>query len=131
MRAVDGSLTDVLSLDLPCDDSAPSRVRSAIARLEPLNRICEDAKLVASELVSSAVIQSGPYAGKVIHVNVKSAPDRVLISVGGFPNRVRPSKDAAAAGWGARVVQRLARRWGAERWEGYRFWAELAAGPSG
>ena len=87
--------------------------------------------LVASELVTNAVVHSGCEPGHRLNVRVSEQSERVLISVhdpGVSEHRaaVRPAGGSAVGGWGLRLVAQLAERWGADRPDGYRVWAEVA-----
>jgi hypothetical protein len=67
----------------------------------------------------------------MVRVRASLQGDLLLISVRdpGFsgetaqPDRSEPSE---VGGWGLRIVEQLAQRWGTERPDGYRVWAELA-----
>ena len=120
-----------LHLRLVCDDSAPRAVRSAINQIPDLDgRVREDALLIASELVTNAVLHSGARECETIEVRLERDASSFLISVldPGVDGGVAEVElhDRAHGGWGLRVVQELSRRWGRERDGGYRVWAELA-----
>jgi anti-sigma regulatory factor (Ser/Thr protein kinase) len=125
------SATDVLSLDLACDRTAPATVRDALARTGRLGGLLDDGLLVASELVTDAVLHSGCEPDHVLEVRVRELADHLLISVR-YPGLSRKSARPGSGdrsqlgGWGLRIVERLSRRWGTERPDGYRVWAELA-----
>jgi anti-sigma regulatory factor (Ser/Thr protein kinase) len=95
--------------------------------IEPVR---DDALLITSELVSNAVKHSGCGPADEVEVVAELTPGGVLIAVtdpgrsGGTPARM-----AAGSTWGGglglRIVEHLARRWGAERRDGLRVWAEL------
>ena len=134
-------------------------VRRALGDVGSEWQCLEDGLLVASELVTNAVLHSGCATDHTIHVRASILSDGVLISVHdpgvtGQEAAPRPltqlpaaaldrkpmcgsadawnatnrpfAADARAGGWGLRVVEQLARRWGAERPDGYCVWAELA-----
>lgn len=150
----------VLSMELPCDLHAPGAVRHALDDSASLGRLLEDGLLVASELVTNAVLHSGCADDQTINVRAELFGDHLLISVHDpglsgrdaaptqaepFSARARPSSgggDPPSAigkppfdggqdggeegGLGLQIVDMLARRWGAERPNGYLVWAELA-----
>ncbi len=121
---------EVLSLEVEYGSEAPAVVRTALSELRELGPARDDVILVASELVTNAVVHSGGSPGDTIHVLTRIGPDRVSISVhdpglSGDRPRVRASDELQAHGWGLRIVSELAHRWGAERDRGYRVWAEL------
>jgi serine/threonine-protein kinase RsbW len=118
-----------LRFELPCDSQAPAAVRDAIRALD-IGWLAGDAMLVASELVTNAVVHSGCTAEDLLDVRVQINRDRLLISVrdpgsSGGAARLREDDDAFG-GMGLRVVEQLARRWSSERTDGHRVWAELA-----
>lgn len=128
------SLTgDLLSIDLPCDPHAPAAVRSALAELHDGRWPLDDGLLVASELVGNAVRHSGCERDHRLKVEVGVGDGHLLISVRdpGLSGRsARPVREetSEAGGWGLRIIEKLSARWGTERVDGYRVWAELAIG---
>lgn len=121
---------DLLELDLRCNVSAPARARDALARLDGLGWLLGDAMLIASELVTNAVRHSSCTDTQLIQMRVRRERGHLVISVrdpGGSGNSARAAlpADIAAGGVGLWVVEQLSRRWGAERNDGYRVWAEL------
>jgi anti-sigma regulatory factor (Ser/Thr protein kinase) len=122
---------DILCVDVPCDLMAPAVVREAITQADELAAVLDDATLVASELVTNAVIHSGCAEDEVIEVRVSRNTRALVISVrdpgasGGRAEMVEGDR-GGYGGFGLRVVDAVAQRWGAERSEGYRVWAELA-----
>lgn len=128
-------MTGRLSLDVPCDRDAPSTVRGALADIDPPDWVSGDVMLVASELVTNAVLHSGCLDRHLLDVEVHLGDDRITVSVrdpGLSGQHAQPAdSELVADGWGLRIVEQLAQRWGAEREDdGYRVWAEMAAGAS-
>jgi anti-sigma regulatory factor (Ser/Thr protein kinase) len=129
MEGVNSS--EVLSLDVPCAAEAPALIRSALAEQEQLGWIIGDAMLVASELVTNAVLHSGGNADHVLHVTAAVEAGHMRISVedpspagvAATPLQVAEFSDT---GVGLLIIDHLVDRWGAERDGGYRVWAELA-----
>jgi anti-sigma regulatory factor (Ser/Thr protein kinase) len=121
---------ELLCVDVPCDFTAPAVVRKAITQTDGLEAVVEDATLIASELVTNAVIHSGCASGDAIEVRVSRNSRRLVISVrdpgisGGRAEMVEGDR-AGYGGYGLRVVDAVALRWGEERGKGYRVWAEL------
>jgi serine/threonine-protein kinase RsbW len=118
-----------LRFELPCNSQAPAAAREAIRALE-VGWLTGDAMLVASELVTNAVIHSGCTRKDLLEVRIQLDRDRMLISVrdpgsSGGTARLREDDDAFG-GMGLRVVEQLARSWSSERADGHRVWAELA-----
>jgi anti-sigma regulatory factor (Ser/Thr protein kinase) len=123
--------SDLLALDLPCDPGAPAAVRQALADVDEAGWPVGDAMLIASELVTNAVLHSGCSADHTVSVRASQRGNRILIAVhdpglSRRPAEPRRHEGSAFGGWGLRIVEQLADRWGAERPDGYRVWAELA-----
>lgn len=145
----------LLSLELPCNEHAPATVRQALGNAGAALALLQDGLLVASELVTNAVLHSGCEEDHRLRVGARVVDGRLLISVhdpgitrqdatprweASAPEatqRPQPSTDGAVSatgvspgarvgGWGLRIVDQLARRWGSERPDGYCVWAELA-----
>jgi anti-sigma regulatory factor (Ser/Thr protein kinase) len=122
---------EVLSLVVPCDNDAPRVVRAALRRFESLGWVLGDIVLVASEIVTTAVRESGCIRDQVLMVRASLSRDRMTISVrdpgpSGGDAQPPPVVDIGANGWGRRIVEELAIRWGTERDHGYHVWAEVA-----
>ncbi len=117
-------------LELRCDQRAPAAAREGLRKLDGIGGILSDAMLVASELVSNAVRHSG--AREKDHLTVEGTVGResLLISVvdpGRSGRAVKPrSGTPHLGGLGLRLVEQLATRWGSDRADGHRVWAELA-----
>jgi anti-sigma regulatory factor (Ser/Thr protein kinase) len=124
----------LLSLEVPCDRRAPATVRGALAKQESPDWLLGDVMLVASELVTNAVLHSGCLDHHLLGVQVRFDDERITISVrdpglsGGSAGAVASAR--VAGGWGLRIVEELAERWGADRDDGYRVWAEISSAAS-
>jgi serine/threonine-protein kinase RsbW len=117
-------------MEVRCDRSAPGAVREALSQVEGVGWLMGDAMLVASELVTNAVRHSGAGADDLIEVRVERTRTGLVISVldpgySGGAAAVAPEDLATIGGLGLRVVEGIARRWGARRERGYLVWAEL------
>ncbi|MGA9857027.1 MAG: ATP-binding protein [Solirubrobacteraceae bacterium] len=124
---------DVLSVAVPCDVHAPVAVRDALAQAHDGGWSLDDGLLVASELVGNAVRHSGCGDSHEINVDVGHRAGNLLISVhdpGVSGEAAEPASTPVSdpGGWGLRIIERLSLRWGTERPDGYRVWAELPAG---
>jgi anti-sigma regulatory factor (Ser/Thr protein kinase) len=122
--------TQLLSLDIPCDRHAPATVRDALGEVHDGIWSLDDGLLVASELVTNAVRHSGCQPDHTLQVSVGLAREGLVISVhdpgiSRVDAEPRTTEDIEPGGWGLRIVDQLATRWGAERPDGYRVWAEL------
>jgi hypothetical protein len=108
-------------------------VRDALDRRE-IGWVLGDAMLVASELVTNAVLHSGCSGNETIEVRVDVRSERLRISVrdpGRSGRNAELRADQPVGGWGLRVVEQLAERWGSERAAGYQVWAEVGIVPGG
>lgn len=139
---MDADLAELVQLEVRCDPDAPAVVREALG--EAINRsglptppqqgekLRDDARLIASELVTNAVRYSGCGPDGSIRFQARIGADALVISVsdpgcsGHRPHLRTAEEEDAPGGFGLRIVARLARRWGVERPNGHRVWAELA-----
>jgi anti-sigma regulatory factor (Ser/Thr protein kinase) len=117
-------------MDVPCDTDSPSTVRDSVAQLEGLGWLLGDARLVASELVTNAVLHSGGTHEDLLEVRVSRNENGIVISVrdpgrSGGDATSWPDHLKTTGGLGLIVVEALASRWGTEREDGYTVWAEL------
>jgi hypothetical protein len=123
--------TELLRLPLTRDRGAPGRARDAVKRLQAIDPVRDDALLVVSELVSSAVLEAygeprEAGAGEpreTIELIATEVPHGVQLVVATQGTAVRPHPAAMSAS----VVSAVARSWGLE-WQGERteLWAHLA-----
>jgi len=126
----------VLHLALRCDKHAPAAVRRALEGVSEIEPVLDDVKLVATELVNNAVLHSGCSAEDELRINAQLGPGCLTISVhdpgpADLGPRLRASEDSPEpGGMGLRIIQELTHRWGAERPDGHRVWAELALQPA-
>ena len=121
----------VLRLSLRCDRTAPRRTREALDLIDGITSIREDAKLVATELITDAIMRSEGTSNELIKVTATLRRDQLTISV----HRPRDSdqapqfrpNDLEQRRLGLLIVDRIARRWGTEHADGRVVWAELTA----
>jgi anti-sigma regulatory factor (Ser/Thr protein kinase) len=119
------------------DATAPRRAREALRAIDAIDRVRDDAILVASELVSNAVQHAGSDPSEEIELvaELRRSELRLVVTDPGHSARtptVRGPEYLGPGGQGLRVVDALAHRWGRERGGGTVVWAELsleAAGP--
>jgi hypothetical protein len=124
----EGTLLRVL---LRRDASAPALARRALAELEVLGQARRDAQLLASELVTSAVLRRGSDGDESLELAADLVPSGLRIAVTDRADAAGLAIPHAAerpgpSGIGLRMLQSLAGRWGAERGGGIRIWAEIA-----
>jgi serine/threonine-protein kinase RsbW len=122
-------MADLLRLSVRCDEHAPTVVRDKMRSVPGLGWALGDAMLVASELVTNAVLHS--LCTQDDFLNVHIARDgwlRISVLDPGASGRSAEIDDRPIelGGLGLKVVERLAVTWGAERLtDGYRVWADL------
>jgi anti-sigma regulatory factor (Ser/Thr protein kinase) len=121
---------EILSLEVKCGSRAPAFVRMALGQIEGLGPARDDVILVASELVTNAVVHSGGSPADTIQVRAVLTRTGVSISVqdsglSGDSPRLQEVDALAAGGRGLRIVKQIAHRWGFEHDRGHRVWAEL------
>ena len=126
----------LVELRVRCDDAAPAAARRALIQLDPSHPVVEDLMLIASELVTNAVLYSGCTEEDEIEVLLDQADSQVVLSVvdpgrSGQCARMALSEQRASGGMGLPIVDQLARRWGTERSDRYRVWAEVTLTPEG
>jgi anti-sigma regulatory factor (Ser/Thr protein kinase) len=122
---------DLLQVLLRCDLSAPRLARQALSTLGMIDRVRDDVTLVASELVTNAVLHSGCDSSEEIELLVQIEPTLVRLVITD-PGRCTTTPTLAGAehrpygGMGLRIVEALAQRWGSEQLAGTAVWAELS-----
>jgi anti-sigma regulatory factor (Ser/Thr protein kinase) len=92
----------------------------------------DDGLLVASELVTNAVQHSGCEGEQSLTVHVAHHDGNLTISVhdpGRSRDDAQPVENNRSdpGGRGLQIIEQLSVRWGSERPDGYRVWAELPA----
>lgn len=121
---------DLIHLEVSCDAHAPRKARTALRGVHDGDWSLEDAALVISELVTNAVLHSGCASTDQLEVKVGRRNGNLVISVhdpGVSQDAAEPvvEKRSGPGGVGLVLVEQLSVRWGAERPDGYRVWAEL------
>jgi anti-sigma regulatory factor (Ser/Thr protein kinase) len=117
---------------LPCDPGAPKLARDALRAVPEFAPVIEDLLVVVSELVTNAVMHSGCSPDETIVLQATSDGHRIRIGVhdpghSGQTPETPATPPPQGGGLGLRLVDGLAHRWGVERPDGYRVWAELPA----
>src|SRR5690242_20018170 len=72
-------LSRLVRVEVLCDRGAPFAVRQALAKLDSLGQVFDDLVLIASELVTNAVLYSGCSSEDVIRVRLDGDEDHVLL----------------------------------------------------
>ena len=123
----------LLNLRLPARPEAASAARKALAALNgDLHLISDarlgDAQLLLSELVTNAVNASNADAVELaVHADDATLRVAVANSGGSFdPSELPAPSYRRAGGWGLRIVDVVAQRWGVERTDnGVSVWFEV------
>jgi anti-sigma regulatory factor (Ser/Thr protein kinase) len=120
----------LIALTLPCAPSASATVREELGRLDGLGWILGDVMLVASELVNNAVVHSGCRPHDDLQVRASQHADLLTVSVrdpglSGSRAGPTPSDEPQVGGWGLQIIDAVCERWGEERDDGYRVWAQI------
>lgn len=124
-----------IELRLKPNVEAPAEARKG---LEPLRTslddlFVDDAVLLVSEIVANSVRHASLDSSDTIEVRVRGSLSMLHVDVvdpgpGFDPDHLRPSRKNG--GWGLRLLDRLATRWGVERNHVTRVWFELASSVS-
>jgi anti-sigma regulatory factor (Ser/Thr protein kinase) len=118
----------------PSDLASVARARALVDRLRGLlpDDELRDARLLVSELVTNAVrhVPDDVPGGVELDIALDGTSLRVEVRDGGpgFRPQDLPARTPgmeAGSGWGLVILDRLARRWGADRTERSRVWFEL------
>ena len=102
--------------------------------MDTVGWVMGDLMLIASELVTNAVLHSGCTEDDDVVVRLERTDGHLRLSVVD-PGRTTKSaraaidEERASGGIGLFLVEQLASRWGAERSERYCVWAEMPASP--
>jgi anti-sigma regulatory factor (Ser/Thr protein kinase) len=119
-----------LELRLRPDVNSPAEARRSLEALRPgLNDLLvDDAVLLVSEVVSNSVRHASLDDTDAIEVRVRGSRSKLRVDVmdpgpGFDPGRIGQSE--ADGGWGLKLLDRLATRWGVERNDVTRVWFEL------
>jgi anti-sigma regulatory factor (Ser/Thr protein kinase) len=115
--------------ELNAEPGAPSDarvfLRSILADRAPEERV-DTATLLASELVSNAVVHGSRRRGSTIRVDATVRDQRLRVEVTDSGGGFDPSEALTRRGFGLRLVRDLASRWGAgEAPVGWTVWFEL------
>ena len=115
---------DHLEATLPAGPAAPATARAAITRWLSGNLpsgVLEDARLLASELVASSLLQPDISEDDLLRLKVerRSGALRVEVRVPGTTDVVAPREH------GLQLVDRMAARWGIDRTGDTNMWFEV------
>lgn len=119
--------TPSIALILPAEPTSVRRVRRALTEggLDP--DLDHTVVLLASELVTNAIRHAG--ADGDVAVEAVLRPDFARVEIADRGAGFDPEVRHGATGYGLRLVDKLASRWGVERDEGTRVWFEVDRRP--
>jgi len=121
-----------MEVTLPPGADAPGGARRALEGLRPVlgDHVYEATSLLVSELVTNSVRHAMLLPDEVIHLRVTTHVDRVHVDVvdtgPGFDPKAISLPGSPESGWGLRLLNRLATRWGVRRNDDTTVWFELA-----
>lgn len=118
-----------LTLHIAGGPDAPAEARQALRRFHPdlAPELMQVVVLLASELVANAVRHAGS-AQVLIRYEVRSGHVRVEVGDDGpgfDPTAAVPEDPDRPGGWGLRLVDEMASRWGVADGDGARVWFEI------
>jgi two-component sensor histidine kinase len=124
--------TDRVELELTPIPESLSVAREAFERLDLPPGLLDNAKLLASELVTNAIKHAGLGPGEKIRLTATWTGRRLRVVVhhrGSAPSSnvvgaIRPAP-GAESGWGLFIVDRVASRWGTNLGGQPAYWFEL------
>jgi anti-sigma regulatory factor (Ser/Thr protein kinase) len=120
----------LLRLDVRCDEQAPGVARAALNSLAAAGRAVTDLMLIASELVTNAILHSGCTSGDLLTLRLSRRDEQFVLAVrdpgrSGREAGVAEGRPLGNGGLGLRIVEMVATRWGQSRTDGYCVWAEI------
>jgi anti-sigma regulatory factor (Ser/Thr protein kinase) len=124
-----------IDIRLGPDARSPAEARRSLEALRPSldDHLVDDAVLLVSEIVSNSVRHARLDTSDAIQVRIRGSNSMLHVDVvdpgpGFDPNTVPSARPNG--GWGLRLLDRLATRWGVERNEVTRVWFELTSSVS-
>ena len=136
-RAPGSARPDGLELRLEARPKEVSAVRRALEHLGLPDRLLDDAKLLATELVTNSIRHAGLRPDEYIHVSIHWSGTRLRVNVrdrargdasSTVVGAIRPAP-GARSGWGLYLVDQIASRWGTNLGGAAGYWFDLDAQP--
>jgi anti-sigma regulatory factor (Ser/Thr protein kinase) len=115
---------DVL-LALPPDPAAARRARVALQGARLPEDLQHTVDLLATELIANAVRHAGLRPGQQITFAARFIGDFIRVEVHDPGPGFDPERSRGGKGFGLRMVDKLASRWGVEAGPGTRVWFEV------
>lgn len=112
-----------LTLTLPPEPQSVRKARRALARVEIDPDLDHTVSLLTSEVVTNAITHAAEHGE--IHVAAAFAPGYARIEVLDRGPGFDPDVRHGATGFGLRLLDKLATRWGVERGSGTLVWFEV------
>ena len=123
--------SEQILLALPPDSSAPRRARVALRQARLPEDLQHTVDLLATELIANAVRHAGLHEDQQIIFAAKFAGDFVRVEIHDPGPGFDAQQGLQGKGFGLRMVDKLATRWGVEEVSGIRVWFEVDRRPRG
>jgi anti-sigma regulatory factor (Ser/Thr protein kinase) len=128
------ALGTLAEIALPAGSGAPGAARMIVRHcLSGLvtHRILDDAELLVSELVTNSVVHGELAAGETVLVSIHVAADKLRFDIDnpgtvGVVAAATPAHPHREGGFGLKLVDLLAARWGVSRSDSTNVWFELS-----
>jgi anti-sigma regulatory factor (Ser/Thr protein kinase) len=117
-------VSDVV-LALPPEPTSARRVRHALHEAHLPEDLGHTVDLLATELIANAVRHGDWSAGGRITFAARFVGDFIRVEIHDPGSGFDPDQARGGKGYGLRMLDKLASRWGVEREEGTRVWFEL------
>jgi serine/threonine-protein kinase RsbW len=119
------SVTSDVLLKLPADPTAARRARHKLHQARMPEDLQHTVDLLVTELVANAVRHAGLHPGQEIFFAARFAGDHVRVEIHDEGPGFDVEGAMAGRGFGLRMVDKLASRWGVDTSDGTRVWFEL------
>jgi anti-sigma regulatory factor (Ser/Thr protein kinase) len=129
MLRTEVEMEETLNLRLAADSKAPAKARHAVDSMQDaLAEARSDVSLLVSELVTNAIRHGGSRPDGAVELVATAAPEKVRVEVAddgpGF-DPAEAHRDREAGGFGLKLVEKLANRWGVTTTPRARVWFEI------
>ena len=123
-------MEETLNLRFAGSPRAPARARRALDSLNgALDDVRSEVDLLVSELITNSVLHSGASHGATIELVATAATDTVRIEVydegPGFDPIAEARRQHDVGGYGLKLVDMIANRWGISKGARARVWFEI------
>jgi anti-sigma regulatory factor (Ser/Thr protein kinase) len=121
--------SEQLLLALAPDPTAPRRARVALREARLPEDLQHTVDLLATELIANAIRHAGLAGEQQIIFAAKFSGDFIRVEVHDPGPGFEVERAMEGRGFGLRMVDKLATRWGVERGDGVRVWFEVDRRP--